>query len=82
MPFKGQDNLNIPIEKLLELMADTKRVAEMNEKFYAFAQFLPPGKHNTCLVYNTTNIPKKDIYSFTTVVRPREEMIKISKIRN
>ncbi|CDW82841.1 UNKNOWN [Stylonychia lemnae] len=33
--------------------------------------------HNTCLVYNTINIPLKDIYSFTTVVRPREELIKI-----
>ena len=44
----------------------------MKEKIYVYADFLPPGKHNTCLLYNTPNEPKKGMYTFLVNVRHRE----------
>lgn len=44
----------------------------MKEKIYVFADFLPAGKHNTCFLFNTQNVPKKAMYTFLVNVRHRE----------
>jgi hypothetical protein len=44
----------------------------MKEKIFVYADFLPPGKHNTCLLYNTPTEPKKGMYTFLVNVRHRE----------
>ncbi len=69
----------LSFDKLFDATIENKKFHEIREKIYVFADFLPPGKHNTCLVYNTQNIPQKDIFNFLTLVKPREELIPISK---
>jgi len=79
LPYKNPSNLVVPFDKLFDATIENKRFHEHKEKIYVYADFLPSGKHNSCLVYNTSKIPNKDIFNFVTVVRPREELIPISK---
>jgi len=44
----------------------------MKEKLYVYADYLPPGKHNCCILYNSINEPKKGLYTFLSNVRQRE----------
>jgi hypothetical protein len=70
----------VTFDKLIEATIENKDFLREREKVYVFAKYLPPGKHNTCLLYNTTNVPAKDLYTFFTIVKPREDQIPISNI--
>jgi len=78
MPYKETVNMIIPFETLVDLNSKAGLISELKEKVYAFADYLPPGKHNSCFIYNTQNKPKKGLYSFMTNIMPRELPLDIS----
>ena len=47
----------VSFDKLIEATMENKNFLLEREKVYVYAAYLPPGKHNTCLVYNTVNVP-------------------------
>lgn len=71
LPYTSNVNMIVSFDKVLDVNKEQNALAEFKEKVYIFADYLPPGKHNSCLLYNTTNAPKKGIYSFMTAVKPR-----------
>eukprot|EP00347_Sterkiella_histriomuscorum_P021600 403333417 len=78
LTYKSKTNMAVSFDKIIESTIENKKFLDGREKVYIYAQYLPPGKHNTCLVYNTSNVPKKDIYTFYTIVKPREDIIPIN----
>jgi len=72
MPYNDNANMVIGMDKIIELNKRDQIFSQMKEKLYVYADFLPPGKHNTCLLYNTPNEPKKGMYTFLVNVRNRE----------
>lgn len=55
-------------------------INDIKDKYYVYANFLPPGKHNTCILFNTKNAPKKNIYSCIVNVRPNKLEIDLSNL--
>jgi hypothetical protein len=72
IPYKDTVNMVIGIDKIYELNSKDQIFSQQKEKVYVYADFLPPGKHNTCLLYNTPNIPRKGMYTFLANVKHRE----------
>lgn len=63
--MQAKVNMVIGMDKIMELDNEIGGLfSQMKEKVYAFADYLPPGKHNSCLLYNTANMPKKGMYTF------------------
>lgn len=54
--------------------------SDIKERFYVYANYLSPGKHNACILYNTKNIPNKNLTSLIVTVLPRKHTLDISKI--
>jgi hypothetical protein len=79
IPDKETANFVVGIDKLFEINQNAGVLSELKERVYVFADYLPPGKHNTCLLYNSVNKPKKGMYTFFTRVKPREKPLKLSK---
>jgi hypothetical protein len=71
----------IPFSSIMELNSQIGLISELKEKVYAYADFLPPGKHNTCFLYNTTNRPKKGLYTFLSNVNHRELPLDLSNFK-
>ncbi len=68
----------IGLDKILDINLKGQQLTDMKEKAYVFADYLPPGKHNTCLLFNSQKVPLKGMYTFLAPVRPRELPLLIS----
>ena len=71
LPFKEKNNFTLSLENIKKNFLKNSLDLDLIDKYYAFASFIPPGKHNTCILYNTPNEPMKNIYSFIINVYPR-----------
>lgn len=66
--------MTIRFDMVAEIDQKTKgKLQSLQEKVYAFADYLPPGNHNTCLLYNTLLAPLKSVYNFLTPVKARKQ---------
>ena len=93
LPYKDNTNFIVDpsmiqnLESINSLQAETEDDKyNLDEKLYAFACFLPQGKHNTCILNNISEDPTmrtKNIYSTLIRARPRQYKIdlKFKKIK-
>jgi hypothetical protein len=74
LPYKENTNFVVEPSLLRRLSLHTVD-GQLPEKIYAYACFLPPGKHNTCIMYNSAEDPScklKNLYPTIVKARPRE----------
>ena len=57
LPYPDSVNMIVGFEKLLEVNKRSGILSEQKEKVYVFADYLPYGKHNSCLLFGTKNTP-------------------------
>lgn len=54
LPYSEHVNLAFDLNELKKMdIANPEGGGETNEKIYAYACFMPPGRFNSCILYNT-----------------------------
>ena len=59
LPYTNQTNFVFDMDDLRLMDVVNKDISETKEKVYAYATFLPPGKFNTCILYNADEMSQK-----------------------
>lgn len=78
LPYKDHTNLVVDRNLLKRMPVFQKDISETKEKIYAFAAFLPPGRFNSCVMYNCDESQQeKSLYAFTIQSYKREHPIDI-----
>ena len=78
LPYKNNTNLVVDKNLLKRMPVFNKDISETKEKIYAFAAFLPPGRFNSCIMYNCDDTQKdKSLYSLMIHSQKREHPIDI-----
>ena len=81
LPYREHTNLVFNLDELKEMDIAKQSSEEVREKVYAYACFVPPGRFNSCILYNTENQSKsqkhKSLYTMLIKAKAREHGIDI-----
>lgn len=58
IPYKNHINLVVNLQDLQHMDVVQNDATETKEKVYAYATFMPPGRSNSCILYNTDSQSK------------------------
>ena len=67
LPYKNKTNYVFNLESMHQL--DIIKNDCLNEKIYAYACFMPPGKYSSCVLYNNDNKSQKSKSIYTMMVK-------------
>ena len=81
LPYQEHTNLVFDLDELKKMDMAKQSGEEVKEKVYAYACFVPPGRFNSCILYNTENQSKsqkhKSLYTMLIKAKAREHSIDI-----